>query len=109
MHIFPYSVREGTPAAKMPHHCKQHEIGLRKRNLDSVADRLALEYKEKFIEATVDVLVETRRDKKTGKLCGYSERYIKVVFDGTDDFANTIVPVKIKKAFSGFAEGNLCR
>lgn len=107
MHIFPYSVRKGTPAAKMPVHCKPHEIEQRKKLLESVANRLALEYKQKFIGADANVLVETRRDKKTGRLCGYSERYIKVIFDGTDKFMNTIVPVKIEKAFSGFAEGIL--
>ncbi|HLG29422.1 MAG TPA: tRNA (N(6)-L-threonylcarbamoyladenosine(37)-C(2))-methylthiotransferase MtaB [Candidatus Brocadiales bacterium] len=107
MHIFPYSIRKGTPAAKMPGHCKPHEIEQRKKLLESVANRLALEYKQNFIGATVDVLVETRRDKKTDKLCGYSERYIKVVFDGADDILNNIVPVKIEKAFSGFAEGSL--
>ncbi|MGR3310946.1 MAG: tRNA (N(6)-L-threonylcarbamoyladenosine(37)-C(2))-methylthiotransferase MtaB [Candidatus Brocadiales bacterium] len=107
IHIFPYSVREGTPAAKMSNHCKSHEIRRRKKLLESVADKLALEYKQKFVGENVNVLVETKRDKKTGRLCGYSERYIKVIFDGTDDIMNTIVPVRIEKAFPGFAEGML--
>ncbi|HHT9125791.1 MAG TPA: tRNA (N(6)-L-threonylcarbamoyladenosine(37)-C(2))-methylthiotransferase MtaB [Candidatus Brocadiia bacterium] len=121
MHIFPYSVRNGTPAAKMSGRCKSQEIKQREILLKSVADKLALEYKERFIGETVDVLVEASRDKKTGKLapqngesanylgglCGYSERYIKVVFDGTDNFMNTIVTVRIKKAFPGFAKGIL--
>lgn len=105
IHIFPYSMRKGTPAAKMPDHCKPRETRWREKILESVADRLALEYKQKFAGSTVEALVETSRDKKTGKLCGYSERYIKVVFDGNDDIMNTIVPVKIEGIFSGFAEG----
>ena len=96
-HIFPYSPREDTPAAKMPGHCKPSEIKARKRELESLTAEISLRYKKLFTGKNISILVEGTRDKKTGKLCGYSDRYIKVLFDGTDDLMNEIVDVHVER------------
>jgi threonylcarbamoyladenosine tRNA methylthiotransferase MtaB len=51
------------------------------------------------------VLVENTRDRKTGKLCGYSDRYIKVLFDGPDDLMNEIVDVHVERVLPQFVMG----
>ncbi|MBU6391999.1 MAG: tRNA (N(6)-L-threonylcarbamoyladenosine(37)-C(2))-methylthiotransferase MtaB [Planctomycetes bacterium] len=107
MHIFPFSAREGTPAAKMPDHCHPQIIKQRKTLLETAASTLALAYKKQFLNSPVEVLVEMGRDPKTNKLCGYSERYIKVLFEGTNAIKNTIVPVRIKEITPSFAIGTL--
>jgi threonylcarbamoyladenosine tRNA methylthiotransferase MtaB len=107
MHIFPFSAREGTPAARMPGHCQSRIIKQRKNILESTADILALAYKKRFLNTHAEVLVETERDPKTNKLCGYSERYIKVLFDGPDAVKNSIVSIRIEEVTSSFAMGTL--
>jgi threonylcarbamoyladenosine tRNA methylthiotransferase MtaB len=107
-HIFPYSPREDTPAAKMPGHCKPFEIKARKKELESLTAGTSLRYKKLFTGKNISILVEGTRDKKTGKLCGYSDRYIKVLFDGTDDLMNEIVDVHVERVLPQFVIGK-CR
>lgn len=107
IHIFPFSVREGTPAAKMPDHCYPHIIKQRKAMLETAADVLAFSYKKQLLNRVADVLVEVERDTKTNKLCGYSERYIKVLFDGPDTLKNTITSVRIEEIAPSYAMGTL--
>ena len=104
-HIFPYSSREDTPAAKMPDHCKPSDIKERKKELESLAAETSLRYKNSFIGRNISMLVESTRDKKTGKLCGYSDRYIKVLFDGPDDLMNEIVDVHVERVLPQFVMG----
>ncbi|UJS16744.1 MAG: tRNA (N(6)-L-threonylcarbamoyladenosine(37)-C(2))-methylthiotransferase MtaB [Candidatus Jettenia sp.] len=109
IHIFPFSERKGTPAAKMPDHCHPEIIRHRKVLLEDTANALAFAYKRKFLTLgrPAEVLVEVERDLKTKKLCGYSERYIKVFFDGPDTIKNTIAPVQIEDITPSFAIGTL--
>ncbi len=106
IHIFPFSPREGTPAAKMSDHCNPSEINARKKELEFMAMETSLRYKTSFIERNINILVEGKRDKKTGKLCGYSDRYIKALFDGTNELMNNIVNVHVERVFPSFV---LCK
>lgn len=107
MHIFPFSAREGTPAARMPDHCHPQIIKQRKLKLEAVANTLSFDYKKQFLDKHAEVLVEAKRDAKTNKLCGYSERYVKVLFDGPDSAKNTIVAVRIEGITPSSAIGTL--
>lgn len=97
MHIFSFSPRKGTPAAKMPDQCPPQTIKQRKALLENAANTLAFAYKKQLLHSCADVLVERERDPRTNKLCGYSERYIRVLFDGPDTVKNTIVSVRIEE------------
>ncbi len=107
MHIFPFSAREGTPAAKMSDHCQPQIIKQRKKILEATASIFAFNYKKNFLNRRVDILVEAQRDHKTSKLCGYSEHYIKVLFDGPDMVKNTVVSVQIDEITPSVAIGTL--
>ena len=52
-------------------------------------------YIQRFIGKRLDVLIENRRDRKTGMLTGLSDNYIRVLLDGDDSLKNRIVSVKI--------------
>ncbi len=104
-HIFPYSPRKDTPAAEMPDHCKHSDIKERKKELEALATETSLRYKNLFVGRNTSILVENTRDKKTGKLCGYSDRYIKVLFDGPDDLMNEIVDVHVERSLPQFVLG----
>lgn len=107
MHIFPFSARKGTPAAGMSDQCSQHIIKRRKTMLETEADTLALDYKKQFFNRSVEILVEAERDPKTKILCGYSERYIKALFEGPDVVKNKIVSVRVEKVTPSFVIGTL--
>ncbi|MCP5003285.1 MAG: tRNA (N(6)-L-threonylcarbamoyladenosine(37)-C(2))-methylthiotransferase MtaB [Planctomycetes bacterium] len=102
MHIFPFSPRDGTPAANMSGRCTSVELKRRKKELGSVAIESSMRYKSLFLGRSASVLVEGTKDRKTGKLCGYSDRYIRVVFDGADKLLNTIVDVEVEKVLPDF-------
>jgi threonylcarbamoyladenosine tRNA methylthiotransferase MtaB len=107
MHIFSFSVREGTPAAKMPDQCQPKIIKQRKAMLEAVTNDIAFVYKKQFLNKVVEVLVEAERDHKTNQLCGYTERYIKVLFEGPETAKNSIVSVRIEEVNPSFAVGTL--
>ena len=107
MHIFSFSVREGTLAAKMHDHCQPQIIKQRKAMLEAAANNIAFAYKKQFLNKVVEVLVEAERDHKTNQLCGYSERYIRVLFDGPDTIKNTIVSVRLEEINPSFVVGTL--
>ena len=107
MHIFSFSVREGTLAAKMHDHCQPQIIKQRKAVLEAAANNIAFAYKKQFLNKVVEVLVEAERDHKTNQLCDYSERYIRVLFDGPDTIKNTIVSVRLEEINPSFVVGTL--
>ncbi|KKO20223.1 MAG: hypothetical protein BROFUL_01073 [Candidatus Brocadia fulgida] len=107
IHIFPYSAREGTPAAKMKDHCQPQTIRQRKARLEAAAKNLAFSYKKQLVNSYAEVLVEAERDPETNQLCGYSERYVKILFDGPDTMKNSIVSVRIGEVAPSFVSGSL--
>jgi len=95
IHIFPYSDREGTPAVQMKDKCSPHIISDRCKRLRTLEAELAIAYKQRFLDQTVEVLIENERDSNTGKLVGFTERYLRVLMDGPDEWMNQIRPVNI--------------
>ncbi|MEA3328563.1 MAG: tRNA (N(6)-L-threonylcarbamoyladenosine(37)-C(2))-methylthiotransferase MtaB [Candidatus Omnitrophota bacterium] len=96
IHIFPYSRRRVTPAYIFSDHVLPREVKNRCNQMKEFALRASLAYRQRFLNSTVQVLVETTRDKVTGLLCGYTDTYIKIVFKGPDTLKNSIIPVEIK-------------
>lgn len=58
MHVFPYSVRPGTPAAAMPMQITDAEKAARAGQVKSVAAQMSQAYRERFIGRTLSVLFE---------------------------------------------------
>jgi threonylcarbamoyladenosine tRNA methylthiotransferase MtaB len=100
MHIFPFSPRPGTPAATMPDAPPPQVVAERRAELGRVADALGERYRRRFVGEILDVLVETTRDR-SGRLCGYTPRYLRVAVDGSDDLRGRLVPVRAERAVAG--------
>jgi threonylcarbamoyladenosine tRNA methylthiotransferase MtaB len=95
-HIFSYSKRKGTAAYGMGGGIKNDVMRKRHCKLDTLAVTASYLYRKRFLNRALDVLVEERRDQLSGRLMGYSDNYIKVCFDGSDDLAGKIIPVRIE-------------
>ena len=80
VHCFPYSRREGTPAAKASDQVPNAEKLRRNRLLIAAAERSRVAFESALVGQTVEVLPETER--ADGRLEGYTDTYVPVLVDG---------------------------
>ncbi|MBX3024407.1 tRNA (N(6)-L-threonylcarbamoyladenosine(37)-C(2))-methylthiotransferase MtaB [bacterium] len=95
LHVFPYSRRSGTTAAKASDHLAPAVIRERAGRLRRLGRAQREAFAERCLGQELRVLVESTRDASTGKLIGYSRNYARVLLDGDDDLANHEVPVRV--------------
>ncbi len=78
IHVFKYSARRGTVAAKMPDKVGEEVKNLRSRELIAIEESMGREYAESFIGKPQLILLE-EEEKKDGRdyLTGYNERYVR--------------------------------
>ena len=94
-HVFPYSVRSGTTAAKFTDSVPKPTITRRARQIRQLGARKKAAFAARFIGRTVPVLFEHSRDKTTGLLKGYSRNYLRVLAAGDDACMNRELPVRL--------------
>jgi threonylcarbamoyladenosine tRNA methylthiotransferase MtaB len=111
LHVFPYSKRTGTPAARMEDQVEEEVKNERVHRLITLSDQLAKEYASKFEGQVLEVIPEERHveGQENGMLLGYTDNYMKVVFSGTEEMIGQIVKVKIDKAGYPYNEGKMVR
>ena len=111
LHVFPYSKRTGTPAARMEDQVDEEVKNERVHRLIALSDQLAKEYASQFEGEVVEVIPEAGfiGDKEKGLLEGFTDNYLKVVFPGTEDMIGKIIQVKIEKAGYPHCEGKFVR
>ncbi len=83
LHVFSYSVRSGTPAAELPDKVRRETIVKRSERLHELSEQKHLEFYQKFVGQTREVLWESK--KSGGVMFGFTDNYIKVetAFDKT--------------------------
>jgi len=104
MHIFPYSIRPGTVAAKMP---LQNNKALKKERANraiALATRMADEYRDSCIGKTYSVLFES---KSASGSVGHAENYCEVLVD-VPDLSGNVHDVVITGQENGILLGKLC-
>ncbi|WP_044747691.1 tRNA (N(6)-L-threonylcarbamoyladenosine(37)-C(2))-methylthiotransferase MtaB [Bacillus alveayuensis] len=111
LHVFPYSKRTGTPAARMENQVDEDVKNERVHRLIALSDQLAKEYASQFEGEVLDVIPEERykENPESGLYEGYSDNYLKVVFPATEEMVGKIVKVKITKAGYPYNEGEFVR
>lgn len=97
LHVFPYSSRIGTPAARMDDQIDEEIKNERVHKLIALSDQLAKEYASKFEDEVLEVIPE-ENGEKPNTLVGYADNYMKVEFEGSEDLIGQIIKVKIQKA-----------
>jgi threonylcarbamoyladenosine tRNA methylthiotransferase MtaB len=111
LHVFPYSKRTGTPAARMTDQIDEQIKDERVQRLIALSDQLAKEYASNFEGEVLEVIPEEpyKKDPNSGLFEGHSDNYLKVVFPATKDMLGKIVRVKITKAGYPYCEGQFVR
>nr|NNM91054.1 tRNA (N(6)-L-threonylcarbamoyladenosine(37)-C(2))-methylthiotransferase MtaB [Bacilli bacterium] len=108
LHVFPYSTRVGTPAAKftdqVPESVKHQRVG----RLVALADQLAVQYATTWLGETLDVIVEeTMTQDGQTYLVGHTDNYLKVAFIGDTEQLGSLCAVTITKADAKVCLGEL--
>jgi threonylcarbamoyladenosine tRNA methylthiotransferase MtaB len=111
LHVFPYSKRTGTPAARMEDQVAEEVKNDRVHRLISLSDQLAKEYAALFEGEVLEVIPEVEDEEavKAGLSMGFSDNYLKVIFPGTEELTGKIVKVKITKAGYPYNQGEFVR
>jgi threonylcarbamoyladenosine tRNA methylthiotransferase MtaB len=93
-HIFTYSPRPGTKAFMLKDDVPAKVKKQRMETLKKITDTLAEEFKKSLARKEQKVLVEHARDRRTAKLCGYTDNYVKVLISGPDTSMGNFVSYK---------------
>ncbi|ART77337.1 tRNA (N(6)-L-threonylcarbamoyladenosine(37)-C(2))-methylthiotransferase MtaB [Sutcliffiella horikoshii] len=111
LHVFPYSKRTGTPAARMTDQVDEEVKNERVHRLIALSDQLAKEYASIFEEEVLEVIPEEiyKEAPDQGLYVGYTDNYLKVVFPATEEMVGKLVKVKIAKAGYPYNEGQFVR
>ena len=95
MHVFPYSKREGTPAARRKDQVPDTEKKDRVHRMQALAAEKTKAYEKSFLGKTMCVLFETERDGITD---GLTDNYIRVYTDAKVA-TSEIYAMKLERAY----------
>lgn len=112
LHVFPYSKRTGTPAARMEDQVDENVKNERVHRLIALSDQLAKEYASAYEGDVLEIIPEESFKEQDGThnlYVGYTDNYMKVVFEGTEDMIGRLVKVKITKVGYPYNEGQFVR
>jgi threonylcarbamoyladenosine tRNA methylthiotransferase MtaB len=109
LHVFPYSPRTGTPAARMkdqvPPSIKQERVD----RLIALSAQLSRTYAANFEGQILEVIPEQylEQAKRNDLLMGYTDNYLKVAFKGDPSLMGRLVKVHIDQAGYPYNIGSL--
>lgn len=108
LHVFPYSMRTGTPAARMTDQVDEDVKNDRVHRLIELSNQLAKDYASKFDQTVLEVIPEESGSSE-GKLIGYADNYMKIEFDGDETLIGEIVKVKVMRPGYPINKGKLVK
>lgn len=111
MHVFPYSKRTGTPAARMEDQVDEEVKHARVHELIELSEQMQLEYAKSFVGQVVDVIPEgaAKGRQESGLIMGYSDNYLQVIFEGSESLIGKVCRVKLTEAGVNECQGMLVR
>lgn len=105
LHVFPYSKRKNTPAAKMDGQVDEKIKSERVKKLIDLSKQLHLKYAKKFIGKELEVIFEEKFNED--RLIGHSSNYLKVNAVADPDLIGKVCKVKITDVNSLGIQGEL--
>ncbi|MDD2495852.1 MAG: tRNA (N(6)-L-threonylcarbamoyladenosine(37)-C(2))-methylthiotransferase MtaB, partial [Tissierellia bacterium] len=94
IHVFKYSIREGTKAAEMENQVDNKIKSQRSKLLIELGEKVSHNFMKQFINKEVSVLVETQKDDNIYE--GYTSNYLKVLVKSEKDIKSQLINVDIK-------------
>ncbi|MGI6128024.1 MAG: tRNA (N(6)-L-threonylcarbamoyladenosine(37)-C(2))-methylthiotransferase MtaB [Planifilum sp.] len=111
LHVFPYSKRTGTPAARMENQVPDAVKQERVQRLIQLSNRLSLEYARQFVGDVLDVIPERpyKEAPGNGLYTGYSDNYLQLVFPGNEELLGKVCRVRLDEPGSDVCHGTFVR
>ncbi|AQT83928.1 putative methylthiotransferase YqeV [Paenibacillus larvae subsp. larvae] len=111
MHVFPYSKRTGTPAARMEDQIDEEIKNARVHRLIDLSERMQLDYARQHEGQALEVIPEReyKGAEGSGLVMGYSDNYIQLVFEGSEQLIGQICRVKLTEPGINESRGQLVR
>ena len=106
-HVFPYSVRTGTVAAKLPDHVPQGVKKERARKMRELGAKKKREFYRRFVGRRTSVLLEQAVERASGAYKGHSRNYLPVLVRAEDSQINHEVEVAIEGLENGWLNGRI--
>jgi threonylcarbamoyladenosine tRNA methylthiotransferase MtaB len=95
LHVFSYSDRRGTEAARLPGRIDSRTAKARSAALRGLAADRNLEFRRRLLGRTREVLVLDAPDRATGLRAGLTDNYVEVLFSGPAGLSRRFVPVRV--------------
>jgi threonylcarbamoyladenosine tRNA methylthiotransferase MtaB len=107
LHVFPYSARPGTEAARLGARVDAGTVARRARRLRELGRAKALAFRRALVGRVEEALVLETRDRATGDLVGLTGNYVEVAFPGPDALRRRLARVRVTAADAGGVRGLL--
>lgn len=104
IHTFPYSVREGTAAAKMAGQLQKKVKSERAKRMIALADEMRSDYFKNQAGKIYEVLFERKKGEYN---LGHTKNYIPVKVKSEENLQDRILKVKITESDEEYCEGKL--
>ena len=92
MHVFPYSIREGTKASTMDNQIDANVKNIRAKKADIIAKDMEKDFLSNFLGQTLDVIIET---PSQNHFSGHSKYHFAIECIGDDLKRGEIIPILI--------------
>ena len=108
LHVFKYSPRAGTLAARMPDQVDPIVAQDRSEKLIALGQHISLEFHQRFVNTEVEVLFESARPGNGPQTwTGLTDNYLRVSVCAIDDLANVLTTVRCVSASEAGLRGEL--
>jgi threonylcarbamoyladenosine tRNA methylthiotransferase MtaB len=107
LHVFAYSDRKGTEAARRPDHVPAAVIRERSGRLRRLGALKNLAFRRGLVGRRREAVVLAARNRRTGLLAGLTDNYVEVLFEGPDTLRRRVVPLTITEARADRTHGQL--
>jgi len=103
IHVFPFSPRQGTQAARMPQQVETQLKKERSQRMLALAKESAQNFSQQFLDKSMLVLWE--KQSGNGVWSGHTDNYIKVYTRTSNDLTNKLLPVKLAEVYGDGVRG----
>ena len=102
MHIFKYSKRQGTVAAKRKDQVDDRSKTERSNKLLKMEEKQSYEYRKGYLGKQIEALMEEEKEIKGKRYqTGYTKTYIKVAVESSENLGNQIIQGTAKDLLEG--------
>ncbi|WP_432664585.1 tRNA (N(6)-L-threonylcarbamoyladenosine(37)-C(2))-methylthiotransferase MtaB [Wukongibacter baidiensis] len=109
IHVFKYSPRKGTPAAKFVDQVPGDIKSIRSEKMITLGNELMDSYRSRFVDKELDVLFENHYGDDKNMIEGLTENYIRVAASGEENYIGKIIKTKITKLDTDIMTGEIMK